>query len=70
MPTSTAPRFLSVKQVSERLGVSRATTTRLISERSIPTVEWRGRVRVPSGALDRWLAEQDQIAIQRVAISP
>jgi hypothetical protein len=37
-----------------------------VRERAVPTVLFRGRIRVPAGALDRWLAGLEQESLDAV----
>ncbi len=61
--TSTVPELLTVAQTAERLGLSRKTTYRKISEGVIPAVQLGAPgspLRVPEDELMRWIyTEQD-----------
>jgi excisionase family DNA binding protein len=60
MKTETQPAFLTVPATARRLGVSTRTAYRLIADESLPAVELRGLLRVPSRSLDVWIAEQER----------
>ena len=58
--------FLSAAELAERLGVSRRGVLNLIRDRTVPVVRLRGRDRVPSGALARWISEKENEALDAV----
>jgi excisionase family DNA binding protein len=58
--------FLTAVDLAERLGVSRRTAHNLIHDRTVPVVRLRGRDRVPSGALEQWIAEREEEALRAV----
>jgi excisionase family DNA binding protein len=49
---------LTVTELAERLGVSRAHAYRLIAQGTIPVVTLGRTIRIPVRAYERWLAEQ------------
>ncbi|WP_219419677.1 helix-turn-helix domain-containing protein [Pseudonocardia nigra] len=50
--SGTTPKFYSVAQVAEMLGMSPMTVYRAIAERQFPAVRIRGRLIVPAKAVD------------------
>lgn len=50
-------RYLTVKELSEHLGVSRYTIYSWISMRRIPFVKMGGLVRFDAKAIERWIKE-------------
>jgi excisionase family DNA binding protein len=67
MPSERDSRsFLSVADLGKRLGVSTRTAYNLVNDREVPVVRIRGVNRIPVGALDRWLAEREQEALDAV----
>jgi excisionase family DNA binding protein len=71
MTTTTAQGpFLSVTEMAAELGVSRSTAYSLVKERAVPSLLLRGRIRVPAGALDRWLAGLEQESLDAVRSDP
>jgi excisionase family DNA binding protein len=63
MQTETHPAFLTVTEAARRLGVSTRTAYRLIADEALPAVELRGLMRIPSRALDQWVATQERKAM-------
>jgi excisionase family DNA binding protein len=70
MSTVTVRPFLSVAELGLRLGVSTRTAYHLVAERAVPVVEIRGVKKVPAAALDRWLADREQEALDAVRGDP
>jgi excisionase family DNA binding protein len=68
MPVQTkeSSRLLSVVQLAEILGVSRSHAYALVRERAVPAIRFNGAIRVPAAALDRWLDEREQEALDSV----
>lgn len=60
MQTEAQPAFLTVPAAARRLGVSTRTAYRLIADEALPAVELRGLLRIPTRALDAWIAEQER----------
>jgi excisionase family DNA binding protein len=63
MQTTAQPAFLTVPDAARRLGVSTRTAYRLIEDEALPAVELRGLMRVPTAALEEWIAEQSRRAL-------
>lgn len=67
MGTATTERpFLSVAELGERLGVSRRTAYNMVTDRAVPVVRVRGVLKVPALALERWIADREQEALDAV----
>ena len=58
--TVSAPRFLTVGQAAELLGVSAMTIYRAVDDGAFPAIRTRGRISIPAKAID---------AMEEVAIS-
>ena len=58
--------FLSVPQMSRRLGVSTRTGYDMVAAGDVPVIRLRGVLRVPSGALDRWIEDREKEALAAV----
>lgn len=56
LAATAGPRAYSVRQVSERLGVSEATVYRLVKAGAIPAVPHLPTIRIAASALDEFLA--------------
>ncbi|MBA3843320.1 MAG: helix-turn-helix domain-containing protein [Actinobacteria bacterium] len=69
MVTDTRKAFLSIAEASARIGVSTSTGYNLAGAGQLPIVEIHGVRRVPTEALDRWLAERTQQALAAVRAS-
>lgn len=55
------PMFLSVMEVANLLGISRASAYELVHEKEFPRLKIvAGRIIIPRDALFRWLDEQTQ----------
>lgn len=59
-------RLLSVAQLAEILGVSRSHAYVLVREQAVPAIRFNGAIRIPTAALERWLAEREQEALDAV----
>jgi excisionase family DNA binding protein len=66
MAQTTGQVFLSVPQMGRRLGVSTRTAYALVADGEVPVIRLRGVLRVPVSALDRWLADREQEALNAV----
>jgi excisionase family DNA binding protein len=67
MSTMTEQRpFLSVAELGNRLGVSKRTAYNLVADGVVPVILVRGVKKIPAGALERWLAEREQEALDSV----
>lgn len=51
--------YLSVEQVTEKLGVSRAFCDRLIREEGLPVIRFGRSIRIKSTSLEEWLANRE-----------
>jgi excisionase family DNA binding protein len=58
--------FLSVPQMGRRLGVSTRTAYDMVAAGDVPVIRLRGVLRVPTGALDRWIEDREQEALAAV----
>ena len=66
MPATQSPEFLSVSGLAARLGVSVRTAYNLVNDRAVPTITLRGRTRIPARALERWIVDREQEALDGV----
>jgi excisionase family DNA binding protein len=66
MPNTAEVPFLSVAELARRLCVSRTTAYQLIRDRAVPSIRLGGSIRVPTSALEHWLAEREQEALGAV----
>ncbi len=57
--------MLKAVDVAAVLGCSTAHAYRLLQKKQIPSVRLNGAVRVPRAALEIWLEQQSQAALQR-----
>lgn len=53
--------YLSVEQVTEKLGVSRAFCDRLIREEGLPIIRLGRSIRIKSTSLEEWLANRESV---------
>ena len=58
--------FISVPEMGKRIGVSTRTAYALVADAEVPVIRLRGVLRVPSAALDRWLADREAEALAAV----
>jgi excisionase family DNA binding protein len=58
--------FLSVSELAPRLRVSRTTAYQLVRDGQVPSIRLGGTIRIPTRALDRWLAEREAEALAAV----
>jgi excisionase family DNA binding protein len=70
MQTPTDRPFLSVAELGVRLGVSTRTAYNLVEDGAVPVIKIRGIKRIPTAALERWLAEREQEALDSVRSGP
>jgi excisionase family DNA binding protein len=67
MPTLSESRpFISIAEFAAWLGVSQRTAYNMVRRGEVPTVTLSGSLKVPTGALDRWLADREAEALQAV----
>jgi excisionase family DNA binding protein len=67
MTYATAPdAFISVSELAARLRVSRTTAYQLVRSNQVPAIRLGGSIRIPTSALDRWLAEREEEALRAV----
>lgn len=66
MPNTAEVQFLSVAELAGILRVSRTTAYELVRDRVVPSIRVGGSIRVPTSALDRWLADREQEALAGV----
>jgi len=66
MEMKTERPFLSVAELGARLGVSTRTAYNLVNAGEVPVVEIHGVKRIPLTALDRWLLDREQEALNAV----
>jgi excisionase family DNA binding protein len=59
--------FLSVPEAGARLGETTRTTYNLIKDEGLPVIKLRGRLRVPAGALEKWIAAREREALEQTA---
>lgn len=60
------PPFISVARLGERLGVSTRTAYNLVKAGEVPVVEIHGLKRIPTAALEQWLADRTAEALAAV----
>ena len=62
--TTEQPKFYTVEEVAERLGISRALAYRMVAEGKIPSVKLtdskRPLRRIPVDAFEAWLTKRTQ----------
>jgi excisionase family DNA binding protein len=58
--------FLSVAELGQRLGVSTRTAYNLVADGVVPVISVRGVKKIPTAALERWLADREQAALDAV----
>lgn len=58
--TSGSLVYLSVEQVTEKLGISRAFCDRLIREEGLPVVRLGRSIRIKSSSLDEWVDKREE----------
>jgi excisionase family DNA binding protein len=66
MGTIADRQFLSVADVARRLVISKRTAYNLVEDHVVPVIEIRGIKRIPAGALERWLTEREEEALESV----
>jgi excisionase family DNA binding protein len=57
---STPVEYLTVQEVTKRLGISRAFCDRLIREEELPVIRIGTVLRVNNASLDEWLSKREQ----------
>lgn len=66
MTNAQAERFLSVTELANVLHVSRTTAYALVRDREVPVIRLRGTIRIPAAALETWLSDREQEALDAV----
>lgn len=64
--TSEPVVYLSVEQVTEKLGISRAFCDRLIREEGLPIVRLGRSIRIKSSSLDEWMEKREMTSKQQI----
>ena len=64
--SDSAPTFLTVGEISQRLGLSERRVYQLIEKRLLPAIRLGRSVRVPLAAWEAWLAVQEKRAMAAV----
>lgn len=54
--------YLTVQQVTERLGISRAFCDRLIREEGLPIIRIGASIRVKSSSLNQWIDKREEVS--------
>lgn len=58
--------FLPIAEFGARIGVSRRTAYAMVEAGEVPVVKLRGQLRVPTRALEQWLADREAEALASV----
>lgn len=59
---STSAEYLTVQEVTKRLGISRAFCDRLIREEGLPIVRIGTSIRVKSSSLNQWIDKRERVS--------
>lgn len=58
---------MTVADVAAALGLTPMRIYQLVHAKEIPAVRIGGRIRIPRGAFEAWLLQQDELALAAVA---
>jgi excisionase family DNA binding protein len=66
MSTATRKAFLSIAEAAARIGVSTSTGYNLVRSGELPVVAIHGVHRVPTRALEQWVEQREQQALDSI----
>lgn len=66
--TKTNKQYLTVKEVSEYLCISKTSAYELVHRPDFPVCHFGGSIRVPSEALDAWVESKTRISAEVRAV--